>query len=249
MDVSASDDYLSFRSYGGEAELHCHNFHQIVLPRLGVLELEIGGKGGVVASGRGAVIPAGTRHAFRAGGRNGFIVVDARCPALDEPAVARYSASAFFEIRPAVQALLDHLSAAAGDGEVSASLRTNWCSLLYSALSQPAKPSAESSTRYLDRALAFMRAHVDRPLGVSDIAREAGVGETRLHGLFRTHHGTTPHAMLMEMRLDAALDLLANTELPIADIALLTGHPDQSALTRRLRQSRGITPLRFRKGH
>jgi len=55
--------------------------------------------------------------------------------------------------------------------------------------------------------------------------------------------------MLMEMRLDAALDLLANTELPIADIALLTGHADQSALTRRLRQSRGITPLRFRKGH
>jgi quercetin dioxygenase-like cupin family protein len=49
---------------------HAHGFDQIVLPRRGVLEMEIDGKGGRVDPGRAAVVPPGVSHAFAASGEN-----------------------------------------------------------------------------------------------------------------------------------------------------------------------------------
>ena len=67
---------LSFRRYGADAPPHAHAFDQIVLPRRGVLEMEIDGKGGRVDPGRAAVVPPGARHAFAATGENLFVVAD-----------------------------------------------------------------------------------------------------------------------------------------------------------------------------
>lgn len=39
---------LVIRSYSGEVELHQHDFHQIVLPRSGAMEIELDGRGGKV---------------------------------------------------------------------------------------------------------------------------------------------------------------------------------------------------------
>ena len=67
---------LSFRRYGEDAPPHAHDFDQIVLPRRGVLEMDIDGKGGRVDPGRAAVVPPGSRHAFAAHGDNLFVVAD-----------------------------------------------------------------------------------------------------------------------------------------------------------------------------
>lgn len=244
-----SGDYLGYRSYGGEAELHCHDFHQLVLPHRGVLELEIGGRGGAVGGSRGALIAAGTPHAFRAPGENnGFVVVDVMSPNLAEADLERFETCAFFDIRPPVRGLLDYLSAMVGGaGEASGPVRKAWCTLLFDALSAAPPAGVDRAGRPLGEAIAFMRANLHRPVTVADSAQAAGVSETMLHTLFRTTHGTSPHAFLMELRLDEALRLLSGSQLSVAEIALRTGHADQSSLTRRLRLSRGITPSAFRR--
>ena len=41
---------LALRSYSGQIELHEHDFHQIVLPQSGSMEIEVDGWGGKVAA-------------------------------------------------------------------------------------------------------------------------------------------------------------------------------------------------------
>lgn len=51
---------LSLRRYGAGAAPHVHDdFDQIVLPRLGVLEMEIDGRGGRVQAGQAALVRRG----------------------------------------------------------------------------------------------------------------------------------------------------------------------------------------------
>ena len=67
----------SFRQYRSEAASHSHDdFHQIIIADLGMLELEVQGRGGCVSGRRLAFVPAGDTHAYRAVGMNRFLVLD-----------------------------------------------------------------------------------------------------------------------------------------------------------------------------
>jgi hypothetical protein len=57
-------------------ETHSHDFHQVVLPLVGCLELGVGGRGGQVVGLTGALLTSGERHAFAASARNEFLVLD-----------------------------------------------------------------------------------------------------------------------------------------------------------------------------
>src|SRR3990172_2889761 len=50
------------RSYAPHAETHAHDFHQMVLPVAGCLDLEVGDRGGRVMGAIGALVPSGERH-------------------------------------------------------------------------------------------------------------------------------------------------------------------------------------------
>ena len=67
---------LAIRSYSGEVELHQHDFHQIVLPRSGAMEIELDGRGGKVDASQGVVIASGARHTFQANAHSTFLVLD-----------------------------------------------------------------------------------------------------------------------------------------------------------------------------
>jgi AraC-like DNA-binding protein len=240
---------IGLRQYLAEATLHCHDYHQVVLPSMGNLELEVAGQGGCVRNGMGVFIPSGKRHAFLARGANRFVVVD--LPAgqygSDELA-ASFDRKVFFPIRPSVQGLIDYAAARLDTVALSDALMTHWTALLVDGLSESATlPTPRPELAALNRAMAFMRRHAAEAIQVPDVAAAAGVSVTRLHILFRRHCGLGPHAMLMQFRLDAARRLLVETPLSIADIAVRTGHGDQSSLTRRLRSALGMTPSALRR--
>lgn len=67
---------IDIRSYCTDSELHNHDYHQIVLPRYGELEVEVAGRGGIVNRRHGVFLPAGDKHDFRASGRNAFFIID-----------------------------------------------------------------------------------------------------------------------------------------------------------------------------
>ncbi|WP_412776006.1 helix-turn-helix domain-containing protein [Thalassospira lucentensis] len=68
---------FSLRQYQAEAASHNHtDFHQIIISDLGLLEMEIEGRGGQVRGTKMAFVPAGDTHAYRAEGLNRFLVLD-----------------------------------------------------------------------------------------------------------------------------------------------------------------------------
>ena len=232
---------LSFRRYRPEALSHVHDFDQIVLPRRGVLEIEIDGKGGRVDPGRAAVVPPGVRHAFAAQGENLFVVADIG-GALMKP-FERLREKPFAPVTGAVHGLLAFLAGEA-PGAIDDGVAGLWTPLLLRGLS--AAPIAVDSR--LTRAAAMIEARFDQPLTVRDLAAEAGMSQSRFFARFSEAYGTTPHGALSDARLRAAQRLLSDTSLSIAEIAVRTGHGDQSGLTKRMKAMLGVTPGAWRKG-
>ena len=232
---------LSFRRYGQDAPAHAHAFDQIVLPRRGVLEMEIEGKGGRVDPGCAAVVPPGARHAFAASGENLFVVADIG-GALMKPFEALRERP-FAPVTGAVRGLLEFLAGEA-PGVIDTGVASLWTPLLLRGLS--AAPIQVDPR--LARAAAMIEARFDRPLTVRDLAQEAGMSQSRFFARFSETYGNTPYGALSDARLQAAQRLLSDTTLSIAEIAVRTGHGDQSGLTRRMKVVLGVTPGAWRKG-
>ncbi|MBB4292674.1 AraC-like DNA-binding protein [Rhizobium leguminosarum] len=57
--------------------------------------------------------------------------------------------------------------------------------------------------RTVKRAIDYMRAHIDQPIMISDVAQAAGVSPRTLQQGFRDFRHTTPMAFLQHLRLDA----------------------------------------------
>jgi len=105
-------------------------------------------------------------------------------------------------------------------------------------------PSAPRDRTRLAAAVALVRdRHADR-LTLDEMAAEVGLTPFQLIGLFKRAVGLTPHAYLVQIRLEAAMRQL-RAHRPIAEAALTAGFYDQSALTRHFKRSYGITPQQY----
>ncbi len=63
---------------------------------------------------------------------------------------------------------------------------------------------------------------------------------------FKASTGETPGTFIMRIRIEQAVKLLTETQLPISEVAYQTGFSSQSHLTRRVRTALGVTPMQLR---
>jgi len=99
----------------------------------------------------------------------------------------------------------------------------------------------------LRRVRAFIDANLETAIELADLAAIATLSRCHFARAFKQSVGRTPHGYLMHRRLEKAQQLLASTDLPLAEIALATGFSDQSHFSRRFRDYLGTTPSAFRK--
>ena len=99
----------------------------------------------------------------------------------------------------------------------------------------------------VESALSFIRDNLARPLSLRHVARAAGVAPAHLSRLFRVHVGTTPMAYVWGRRVDAGVELLASTGLPVATIADRCGFQTSFPFARRVRRATGATPTEIRR--
>lgn len=247
--TAAAGPTAHVRSYAPHVETHAHDFHQVVLPVVGCLELEIGDRGGRVVGATGALIPSGQRHAFVASTRNEFLVLDLPHAMVEETGSGEWfdlqSRACFFPVTRAAARLAAWFAEEVAAGDASqAAVATAFATLLLRAASGPAARSVPDA---VTRALTFIDEKALAPVCVSDVARAAGISAGHLHALFRAHVGRAPLALIRTRRLEEARRLLAETELPIAEVALRCGFADQASLTHALRRVLGTTPGRLRR--
>lgn len=103
--------------------------------------------------------------------------------------------------------------------------------------------------------LDHIHAHLDKPIRVTELAQLAGTSVTQLERTFTYVFQITPVQMLTKMRIDRAMEMLANNQA-IVEIALRCGYSDQSAFARQFRKITGHTPgqyqlmcRRFKQNH
>jgi len=100
--------------------------------------------------------------------------------------------------------------------------------------------------RHLLRAKDLADARYFEPLGVSDLARAAGLSRAHFSREFRRAFGESPHAYLLTRRLERAAALLRSTDRPVADICLSVGLRSIGSFTTSFTRTFGVSPTAYR---
>jgi len=98
----------------------------------------------------------------------------------------------------------------------------------------------------LVEAVAYIRNHAAQSIRVEDVAGKVGVSRRQLERLFRETLGRTPGAEIQRLRLERAGELLAQSDLPVAEVAAISGFGTAEYLATLFKQATGLTPLRYR---
>lgn len=99
----------------------------------------------------------------------------------------------------------------------------------------------------LARAIGFCREHFREPLGVKQIAQEAGMSREHFSRIFREHMGQSPGAFLRGLRVNEAATLLRDTSLPLREISMRSGFYSSQHLMRTFQRLHGLSPTDYRR--
>jgi AraC family transcriptional regulator len=113
----------------------------------------------------------------------------------------------------------------------------------------PAKANSGLSASSARRVQEYLNENFSRKLTIAELAAISGLSLFHFIRAFAKTFGQPPHQYLLVLRLAFAEKLLVEGDLPIADIAYLSGFSSQSHLTAAMRRERHTTPaeIRFRK--
>ncbi len=102
------------------------------------------------------------------------------------------------------------------------------------------------SPRALRRVREYIDTHLEEATGLKDLADIAGLSMFHFARAFKQSQGVTPNCYLFQRRVEHAQKILAETDMPMSEIAMATGFSDQSHFARRFREHFGTTPAKFR---
>jgi len=96
------------------------------------------------------------------------------------------------------------------------------------------------------RAKELLCGNLARHVSLAEVAAECALSRGHFSKAFKTTTGQSPHAWLIERRIEAARQMLQASSASLSEIAIACGFADQSHLTRVFRQRVGVTPGCFR---
>ena len=96
-------------------------------------------------------------------------------------------------------------------------------------------------------ATQIMLRDVSEIISVHELASECRLSLCYFIRAFSNTMGIAPYAWFVRQRVQRAEDLLARTQIPIAQIALECGFSDQAHFTKAFAKANGIPPARWRR--
>jgi AraC-like DNA-binding protein len=111
----------------------------------------------------------------------------------------------------------------------------------------PASSVGGLTPRALQRVRNYVEEHLTENIDLGALANVAELSKWHFARAFKQSAGLTPHFYLIKRRLERAQQLLAETDLSLAQVALRSGFSDQSHFSRRFRIFLGEAPNSFRR--
>ena len=99
----------------------------------------------------------------------------------------------------------------------------------------------------LRRALEYIDAHLDQNLSLSQIAETVGMSPYYFSRALKQSTGFAPHEYIVSQRIKRAKRLLAETKMPIIDVALAVGFVNHSHFSTQFRKLVGGSPKAYRE--
>lgn len=111
----------------------------------------------------------------------------------------------------------------------------------------PPAPKGGLSNRSAQRVREFLEVKFSSRISVADLAAVSGLSPRHFIQAFTKSFGEPPHRHILRLRLGFAERLLVSGELPIAEVAHLSGFSSQSHLTTAMMKYRRMTPMQMRQ--
>jgi AraC-like DNA-binding protein/quercetin dioxygenase-like cupin family protein len=109
-----------------------------------------------------------------------------------------------------------------------------------------ATPGSALAPRWLKHATEIVESRFLERLSLAEIAAEVGVHYVHLSRQFHKFNSCTIGEMIRRRRVQYASHLLAHSQTPLAEIALICGFSDQSHLSFLFKRYMGVSPSKFR---
>ncbi|MBW3078419.1 helix-turn-helix domain-containing protein [Bifidobacterium simiiventris] len=93
----------------------------------------------------------------------------------------------------------------------------------------------------------FIQENFTCQLTLAEIASAGSIGRSSCASIFRDYLNQSPIEYVTDVRIRAAIDLLAGTELPIAEVAARCGFRSPGFFSRTFRNVIGVPPFAYRK--
>ncbi|WP_201411697.1 AraC family transcriptional regulator [Mesorhizobium sp. J8] len=108
-------------------------------------------------------------------------------------------------------------------------------------------PTGEFDSKQLASVHEVIEARMSQKLSLADLAERSGFSPDHFARLFKKATGKTPYQYLMDSRIQRARYLLANTSMPIMQIAAECGFADQVHFNKAFSKIVGRPPGAFRR--
>lgn len=109
----------------------------------------------------------------------------------------------------------------------------------------PARPIADYHAR-LQRVSDHIHDHLDEPLNLTQLAELGCMSPHHWHRIYASFFGETMAVTVKRLRLHRAAGYLAQTALPVQQVAKRSGYPNVQSFTRTFRDAYGLPPVQYR---
>ena len=102
-----------------------------------------------------------------------------------------------------------------------------------------------AGAKYLSAACEYVNSHYRENISIGDVAKKIGISSSYLSHLYKDGLNVTFTEYLSGTRIDAAKELLRETDMTVSQVAQSVGFDDTNYFTRTFKRIVGISPKQY----
>lgn len=110
-----------------------------------------------------------------------------------------------------------------------------------------AEARANGRAAFIREVLEYLQQHHTQPLSAKTVAARFGYSKSRFSHIFNAHLGHTLSACVNALRCQHAAQLLAETDMPVTDVAMAVGFESLRTFYRAFKNQYEMTPSQYKK--